>query len=158
MPSAKVYCIDSSSLIHAWRRAYPPHRFAPVWQAIEGLIDDGRLRSSIEVFNELGRKDDDIFAWAKARKDAFLEIDDGVQDQVVRIMAVYPRLVDTVKGRSGADPFVIAQAMVGQPAMTVVTQEGAGGEKSPKIPYVCQREGLRSINLLELIEEEDWTF
>jgi hypothetical protein len=38
-------------------------------------------------------------------------------------MGAYPRLVDTVKGRSGGDPFVIAVARIKHPPMTVVTEE-----------------------------------
>lgn len=153
------YSFDTSSLIHAWRRAYPPHRFAPVWTAFDTLIDEGRMLASIEVFHELKKKDDDVYDWAKDRKDAlFREIDDDVQSEVVRLMAIYPRLVDTKTGKSGGDPFVLAQALANAHPLTVVSEEAGGSQKSPKIPYVGKQEGLRVINLLTLIEEEDWTF
>ncbi len=154
-----IYCIDTSSLIHAWRRAYPPKRFARLWDAIDRLIDDGRLITSIEIYHELKKKDDDLFLWAKDRKERlFFEIDDLVQAEVVRIMRTYPKLVDTGKGKSGGDPFVIAQALAGNPRPVVVTQEAGGSVDRPRIPYVCSQEGLRHIDLLTLIEEEDWTF
>ena len=73
-------------------------------------------------------------------------------------MATYPKLVDTSTGKSGGDPFVLAVAMSAEPACVVVSQEMGGSERSPKIPYVCQREGLDCINLLQLIEREDWSF
>lgn len=158
-PRRATYCIDTSSLIHAWRRAYPPRRFARLWGAIDRLIDDGRLITSIEIFYELKKKDDDLFLWAKDRKERmFIEIDDRVQAEVVRIMRKYPKLVDTGKGKSGGDPFVIAQALAGAPRHVVVTQEAGGSPDRPRIPYVCSQEGLRHIDLLALIEEEDWTF
>lgn len=157
--AATIYCIDTSSLLHAWRRAYPPKRFARLWMAIDQLIDDGRLIASIEVFHELKKKDDDVFSWARDRKDLlFVEIDEAVQVQVVRIMQKYPKLVDTGKGKSGGDPFVIAQALARTPRLVVVTQEAGGTADRPRIPYVCNQEGLRHIDLLTLIEEEDWTF
>ena len=156
---ATVYCIDTSSLVHGWRRAYPPKRFAGLWGRIDGLIDEGRLVASIEVFEELARKDDEICAWAKDRKAAlFREIDDDVQGAVVHVMARYPKLVDTGKGKSGGDPFVIAQAMAGDPVLTVVTQESGGSADRPRIPYVCQSEGVPCIDLLAMIDAEDWTF
>lgn len=161
MPAADppIYCIDTSSLVHAWRRAYPPKRFGGLWVAIDKLIDDGRLVATIEVYLELKKKDDDIFAWAKDRKETlFVEIDDDVQSEVVRIMQEYPKLVDTGKGKSGGDPFVIAQALAGNSRLVVVTQEAGGTADKPRIPYVCDREGVRHIDLLTLIEEEDWTF
>ena len=154
-----TYCIDTSSLLHAWFRAYPPKRFGSLWAALDRLIDEGRLVASVEVFHELKKKDDDVFAWAKVRKDTmFREIDDDVQNEVVRIMQVYPKLVDTGKGKSGGDPFVIAQALAAKPRLVVITQEAGGSADKPKIPFVCDQEGIRHINLLTLIEEEDWSF
>lgn len=156
---APIYCFDTSSLVHAWRRAYPPKRFGGLWAAFDRLIDDGRMIASVEVFNELKKKDDDVFEWAKNRKELmFLEIGDEIQVRIGRIMAVYPRLVDTKTGKSGGDPFVIAQAMIQEPFHTIVTEEQGGSFKSPKIPYVCIKEGVRHINLLTLIDEEDWSF
>jgi hypothetical protein len=67
----------------------------------------------------------------------------------------YPRLVDTSKGRSGADPFVIALAAAANPIMTVVTEEHPG---KTKIPDVCKKEGIKFCNLADLIEQEGWKF
>jgi hypothetical protein len=154
-----TYCIDTSSLVHAWRRAYPPKRFGGLWVAIDRLIEEGRLVATIEVLHELKKKDDDIYEWAKVRKETmFLEIDDDVQSEVIRIMQTYPKLVDTGKGKSGGDPFVIAQALSQKPRLVVITQEAGGSADKPRIPYVCDQEGVRNIDLLTLIEEEDWSF
>lgn len=153
------YCIDSSSLLHAANRAYPLRRFPKLWEEIEALVEDGRLVISIEVYHELERKDDAVFGWCKDRKEAICqEISDEVQTHVIRLMRAYPRLVDTRKGKSGGDPFVLAQALAGSPQLTVVTEEKGGSDASPKIPSVCAAEGLRCINILTLIEEEDWSF
>jgi hypothetical protein len=153
-----IYCCDTSSLIHAWRRAYPPKSFKSFWAKLDELINEGRLVSSIEVYAELEKKDDDVFVWAKDRKWMFLEIDDNVQTTMLWVMGKYPRLVDTVKGKSGADPFVIAQALSPNPPLIVLHQEYGGSSRSPKIPYVCDQENLRHIDLLALIEEEGWSF
>ena len=153
-----IYCCDTSSLIHAWRRAYPPKSFKSFWSRLGDLMDDGRLVSSIEVYGELEKKDDDVFVWAKTHKAMFLEIDEDIQGAMLFVMAKYPRLVDTVKGKSGADPFVIAQALCANPQLVVVHQEGGGSLKSPKIPFVCDQESVRNIDLLTLIDEEGWTF
>ncbi len=122
--AAPIYSIDSSALIHAWRRVYRPKNFGMVWRHFDALIEEGRLRASIEVLKELEKKDDELFEWGKARKELlFVEIDDACQLEVIRIMDKYERLVDTVKGRSGADPFVIALAAVCTPHLTVITEE-----------------------------------
>ncbi|MGB9141127.1 MAG: DUF4411 family protein, partial [Aestuariivirga sp.] len=65
----KVYSIDSSALIHGWRRVYRPKNFGLVWERLDILMDEGRLRSSIEVYNELEKKDDELFKWCKERKE-----------------------------------------------------------------------------------------
>lgn len=154
--AALVYSVDTSALIHGWRRAYRPANFGPVWERLDGLIDENRLRASIEVYNELERKDDELFKWCKDRKERlFAEIDDDVQNQLVRIMGLYPRIVDTVKGRSGADPWVIALAATSNPSMTVVTEEFAG---KTRIPDVCTAEKIDYCGLADLIERESWKF
>ena len=159
MSPATVYSIDSSALIHGWRRAYPPRNFAPFWTRVEALIGQRRLRASVEVFNELERKDDDIYKWCKARRaDFFVEIDDGIQEHLRHIMGAYPRLTDTSTGRSGGDPFVIALARNYNPPLTVVSEENPGKKNSPKIPDVCRLEGILCIRLVELIQELDWRF
>ena len=74
---------------------------------------------------ELEKKEDEAFAWAKAQEDLFVPMDDEIQDAVSAILADHPRLLDTRRGRSGADPFVIALAKVR--GCTVVTGEHRSG-------------------------------
>lgn len=153
--SASVYSFDSSALIHAWRRAYRPKNFPTFWARMNDLANDGRLKVSSEVYAELSKKDDDVFAWCKQRKSLiYVDITDEVQERVIRIMQAYPRLVDTKNGKSGGDPFVIAIASCGLPIDTVVTQENPGGMR---IPEVCDHEDIRCLNLADFIDAEGWT-
>jgi hypothetical protein len=128
--------------------------FKPVWDRLSALIDEGRLRASVEVLNEIKKKDDDLAGWCEANPDLFVEIDDPIQEKVAALLGKYPRLVDTRKGRSGADPFVIALAQTHNPPLTVVTEEKGGTAEKPHIPYVCQEEDIRCISLLALITEQ----
>ena len=74
-------------------------------------------------------------------------------------MAKYPRLVDTRKNRSAADPFVIGLAALYNPPLLVVTQEGPTNKlDKPNIPDVCTAEGIECMTLLEMIDREDWVF
>jgi hypothetical protein len=156
MAALTTYSVDSSALIHGWRRIYRPKNFGFVWERLSALIEEGRLRASIEVYNDLEKKDDELFKWCKERKEGLVvEIDDNIQQHVARIMAAYPRLVDTVKGRSGSDPFVIALAASTDPTMTVLTEEYAG---KVRIPDVCNAEKINYCGLADLIEREDWRF
>lgn len=53
---------------------------------------------------------------------------------------------------------MLAQALAANPHFVVVTEEKSDSEASPKIPFVCASEGLRCIDTLKLIDEEDWSF
>ncbi len=150
-----VYSVDSSALIHAWRRAYPPKNFPPFWSRLDDLIEEERLYSSLEVLNEIKRKDDDLYEWCKRRYGIFLPIDETLQDHVIEIMGTYPRLVDTVTGRSGADPFVIGLARMHDPEWIVLSEENPGKQR---IPDVCKAENIRCIRFLQMIQEEEWVF
>jgi hypothetical protein len=97
MAALTGYSADSSALIHGWRRIYRPKNFGFVWDRLGTLIEEGRLKASIEVYNDLEKKDDELFKWCKERKDKLVvDIDDNIQAHVARIMKVHPRLVDTV--------------------------------------------------------------
>lgn len=149
-----IYSIDSSALIHGWRRAYRPKNFGFVWEHLDALIHEGRLRASVEVLNELQKKDDELLDWCQERRALLsVEIDEACQIMVGYIMGTYPRLVDTAKGRSGADPFVIALAATTNPTMVVVSEENPGRQR---IPDICNDKRITCIRLADLIEQEDW--
>src|SRR5262249_15883540 len=156
MATLTIYSADSSALIHGWRRIYRPKNFGFVWDRLSVLIEEERFKASIEVYSDLEKKDDELFKWCKERRDKLIvDIDDNIQPHVARIIRAYPRLVDTVKGRSGSDPFVIALAASTNPTMTVVTEEFAG---KVRIPDVCNAERISYCGLADLIEREDWNF
>jgi len=106
------------------------------------------------VLGELEKKDDDTFRWAKRRKQMFVSIDVPIQRIVSGILSKHERLVDQRKGRSGADPFVIALAEMN--GCAVVTDENLGTEAKPHIPYVCRVRRIRVLTVLELIQAEGW--
>ena len=87
-----------------------------------------------------------------------VEIDDEQQEHLQHVMGTYPRLVDTVKGKSGGDPFVIALARMRHGKVAVVSEEDFGRRDSPRIPDVCRAEGIRCCKLADLIEDRGWRF
>lgn len=150
------YSIDTSALLEAYVRRYPPDVVPGLWNdKFDQLIDAGSLVAAYDVLEELSKRDDGIYAWAKEREKMFIELDQ-YEPELKQIMADYPRLVDTKTGKSGGDPMVIALAHAQD--LTVVSQEGVGSKKSPKIPYVCNDLDIRHIDVLGLIREQKWTF
>jgi hypothetical protein len=152
------YSIDTSAILEAWRRRYPPDVFPAVWVRFDEALDAGDLGASEEVLLEVEKRDDEVHAWAKARKaKMFVPIDEEQQRHVSSILGKHERLVDTRKNRSAADPFVIALAMA--QGCAVVTAEAATGKADrPNIPDVCLAMGVRSMTLLEPFREQGWRF
>jgi hypothetical protein len=95
--------------------------------------------------------------WAKARTRLFVELDDPIQTATAEILSQFPKMVDTMRGRNRADPFVIAVARAR--GCTVVTGErNRGTPERPRIPLVCAHFGLPCVDLLGLIRAEGWRF
>ena len=74
-----TYSVDTSVLLNAWWRNYPPDLFPTLWRNIESLADNGVMLASEEVLVELQKKDDEVHAWATGRAQMFVPIDDEIQ-------------------------------------------------------------------------------
>jgi predicted nucleic acid-binding protein len=147
-----TYCIDTSALIAAWYERYKPNRFPKLWSEMDKLIADRRLVSSSLVLRECSKRSLELHDWLKLRSDMFVHPDETIQGEVGQIINAYKGLVAEGKQKHAADPFIIAQAKVH--GHIVVTEEGVGTTK--KIPGVCNALGMTSINLMQLIDHEDW--
>jgi hypothetical protein len=152
------YSIDTSSLINGFRMNYPYLNFPRLWnEDLPALVASGDLRATEEVKFELDRQDDELVQWIEEYKnDLFLEVDEAIQQEVRAILASHTALVHAGRGRSGADPFVIALAKIN--ICTVVTEEGRGSVKHPKIPDVCEALGVPCMRLVDLISEQGWVY
>ncbi|MCY4400602.1 MAG: DUF4411 family protein [Gemmatimonadetes bacterium] len=151
------FSIDTSAILDGWTRYYPREAFPGLWQHLGELIESGHLRASEEVRYELAKKEDEALEWAERQDGLFVPIDDDIQDAVSAILSDHPRLIDTRRGRSGADPFVIALAKVWRCAV-VTGERPSGSLKRPKIPDVCSALGVASMSLLDLIRQQGWVF
>ncbi|MCK5505032.1 MAG: DUF4411 family protein [Thermodesulfovibrionia bacterium] len=152
-----IYSIDTSALLDGWVRHYPPDVFPALWDRIDELIKDGKLRATEEVLFELEKKSDDVYKWVKSKSFLFVPIDDDIQITVRTILHKHERLVDARKNRSAADPFVIALAQLN--GCKVVTAElSSNNLRKPHIPDVCRALNIPSINFLQLVREEEWRF
>lgn len=122
-----------------------------------GVINSGEIIVSDEVYRELERKSDDLHDWIKTRKQMLVPLDEPIQIRAAQLLAEFPRLVDTQRGRSKADPFVIATAL--EKGAVVVTGEVVTGNlEKPRIPDVCQVKGVRCITFLQMIRDLGLTF
>lgn len=86
-----------------------------------------------------------------------LPLTEAVQEQAAQLLSQYPRLVDTRRNRSKADPFVVATAIV-LDAVVVTGEIRTGKLDKPRIPDVCDANGVRCIGFLQMIRELSLTF
>lgn len=154
-----VYSMDTSAWLDGWARHYPPDVFPTIWGKLEGLISAGAIKSSEEVYVEIESKEDSLHRWIKTRKrELLIPLNGDIQKIATDLLTDHPRLVDTLKGRSQADPFVIATAE--HLGATVVTGERASRKPDkPRIPDVCHARGkVKCVSFLEMLKELGWTF
>jgi hypothetical protein len=115
-----------------WVRYFPPDVFPTLWDYLDESIANGEIICSEEVYVETSKKADELHEWIKDRKEMLVPLTPEVQQTAAGLLRQYPRLVDTLRGRSQADPFVIATAI--QTNSVVVTGENRTGNLSkPKI-------------------------
>jgi len=152
-----IYSFDTSALICGIRDLFPLETFPSLWRHIEEEIDSGSVRCVDEVLRELERRDGDaVHAWALRQPNLMVELDSDIQQATKTVLQQHPKLLGLAKGRNGADPFVIALAVVHDGV--VVTEEKPGSPTKPKIPDVCASMGLRSLTLVQFVVERGWTF
>jgi hypothetical protein len=157
---ADVYCIDTSALIDLPRN-YPRASFAAVWARLAALVAEGRLISPREVYRELSKKEDQVFAWAGENTAMFSDPDDEQQRLLREILTKYRAWVDPATDRPVADPLVIAMAkakrQMGVDCWVIVHEEikGAG---ATRIPNVCREYEVPYLRVPDVIVTEGWSF
>jgi len=121
------------------------------------MIANQTLRATEEVLIDLSRKNDEVYEWARKRRDMFVPLYEDIQLAVKEIMKQFPRLIDSRRNRSGADPWVIALAQV-EKLIVITSERYANNLEKPRIPDVCDAIKIRCINMHELIKEQGWHF
>lgn len=159
-----IYIIDTSALIDL--KPYPSDVFKTLWTNIERLIKRARLISPKQVLDELSKKDDVLFKWAKRNRTMFKDL---TQNQIVKVKEIvnkFPTLIDVNKEIQDADPFVISLALITESQQKiilieekkiVITQE-VYKENKINIPQVCKFYDIEYLNIIELFRRENWTF
>ena len=149
-----VYSFDTSAIINGRRDIFKPNTFGSIWSAIEGMVGNGQVIAIDEVRNELKRKSDDAYRWARTCRGLFVPLDRDVQMATRRVLAAHPRLMGIGGPRNGADPFVIGLAIAR--GGSVVTQETPRTIIKPRIPDVCEALEVPCMTLPEFVDSQGW--
>ncbi len=147
------YCLDSSALIDLHRR-YPEDVFPAVWLWLDRLVREGRVWTCREVLTEVGRGDDQLEPWLKARQEIVVDLEPDVRAALIHVMGECPGLHDPRSRRDEADPVVVALALARD--MTVVHLETRSSipDAKPKIPDACRKLGVRATTPLAMMRAE----
>lgn len=143
--------------MNAWNRNYQIDMFPTIWDHVEEVIRAEVAVVTVQVYEEIQKKDDELAAWCAERRDIFFAIDDAHLANLTGIMDRHPRMVSSGSGRNFADPWVIALAQCFEPPCCVVTEEGLSrNANNPKIPFVCDQEGLPSCTFNRFLRDTGW--
>lgn len=150
------YCLDANVLINAWNQYYSKTISSGYWEILGRLGHRGRIFLPEYVKAEIVRTDDTLADWLLGSGIPIYSIDSRVMEIVSAIYAADPRhalLVDNTKGRSLADPWVIAHAIAENACVVTKENKVTSSDKRVKIPNVCEKMGVRCINDFEMIRE-----
>jgi Domain of unknown function (DUF4411) len=152
-----TYCVDTSGLIDGIERFYPITNFPALWDRIDDLIEQGRLRVSEEVWNEAISVAAPLKDWctANGRDKCVYPTDVPVAGLAGAIAQQFPKWVGQGT-KNGADPFVVAVAELN--GFVAVSGETNGGPARPKIPYVCSFRSVPHCRFADIITTEGWVF
>jgi predicted nucleic acid-binding protein len=154
-----VYCLDTNVIIEAWNKYYSRDFCPDYWQILNDLGERNIVFIPREVFDEIYSKKDELSKWLSNSSIPVHSTDDIVTTNTAKIFEANPlhmNLVQESKGRSLADPWVIAHAMKNK--ATVVTKEAKVYNSNPNsskvhIPDVCENMGVKWIDDYQMIKE-----
>jgi predicted nucleic acid-binding protein len=154
---ANKYCLDANVLIQAWQKYYNPKFCPDYWKVLIELGKQAKIFIPEIVYEEITRTDDDLSKWLKGSKIPIEKINEPITICLQKIYSsnpIHKNLVDNIKSRSLADPWVIAHALNSN-ATVVTKEEKVTAANSPKIkiPNVCDNMGVRWINDFQFIDE-----
>ncbi len=157
----EVFIVDASALIDFWQKFYRPAQFPTFWKRFAKGIEDERLVVCSHVMNEVkGAKD--LHGWLRqSLSGRVLRPNAAVLDSSRTIIETH--YVDYLPHMTHeyADPLLIAYGA--ENGWTVLTAEGRAGGKSkagtePKIPDVCDEEGVGWCAHTRISERMGWKF
>lgn len=152
-----LYCIDTSSIGELNDR-YPKKRFRNLWEDIDDLIAENRLFSCKDVFKELERKTGKhnhlVHQWRKY-KHIFYDLGENEFEVIREIVDEFPNALP-ITSKDGVHADIPLVAMAKARNAIIITQENA--RKQYNIPVLCHKKGIQSLNILGLMEKENWEY
>jgi hypothetical protein len=158
------YLLDANTFIEAKGRYYGMTICPAYWLWLLQAYENNEIFSIDFVKEELVHYGDELSDWAKTHKHIFLpESDIPTQEAFATVVNIVNSMQHMKPGThaeflGGADPWLIAKAMV--TGATIVTHEqyNVHALKKIYIPNVCKPLGVKCINTFEMLHELEAEF
>jgi hypothetical protein len=148
------FCLDTSFFINGWQKHYRIEVFPTLWSTLDALIGSGQICSCHEVFLDLEKQDDELFQWAKDRRQIFHQPSENTIGEVSKIMPRFTTYSANGGTASRSDPWVIAHAII--VGAVVVTDEISKPNQRktlpPQMPDVCDVLGLAWMRPVDFLQ------
>ena len=165
-----LYILDSSTISEIFR-SYYRDQFPSFWEKFDELVRTGRAISvrAVRVELENARRPEIVYSVGHLRNlNSEFFSEPGEQEQLIVREMLNDQSLSSANnrwrekasmGREDADPYLIAKARAQNSllmAAVIVTQEESNNPAN--IPAVCQRFGVRCVNLQQMMSELQWRF
>ena len=162
-PEKPGFIIDTMVLIGIGRLIYPPELKKSAREIVDKLVDEGKVKSSIEVHAELFYKKKDPKGDETCRiaegykvKGVFERIADEDQENIAQVLSEFPDFVKHDSEKPDADPWLVALAMR-LDGWTVVTRDGSKDTDGlRKMKQVCRHFKITTITDTEFYQMHGW--
>lgn len=149
------FVVDTNVLINLDK--FNPKIFKSLWSNLDEMIQNRTLFSVVEVYEELNKRDDRIFAyWDDIHNENNFFVDP--KDAELECLPYLEKFETFQKyGREKdfwADPYLIAFGMTRNAA--VISQESLKDKPERKIPFVCEEMGVTCMNLDNFMIYNGW--
>jgi hypothetical protein len=151
-----LYLLDANVLIRAHEDYYPVDRIPPFWTWLLDQAHSNVIKMPRDIFDEVTPPPGPFAAWLaqKTVREALI-LDESISVSVIRRVldvGYAPDLTDVQIDAIGKDPFLVASALGGtdRVVVTVEVSKPSKQRQNRKVPDVCQRLGIKSINPFEL--------
>ena len=141
-----LYVIDTSSLVAINELSDANEE---TWKLVIEQIEKNKLKSPVQIMDELERVDEDAFKRVKLHANGLLYRDTPeLILEAGRITRLYPNMSRARSKHNVADPYIVALAKI--LGCSVITNEGKGRQKMHR---VCAKEGISSLTLSEFMSK-----
>ncbi|WP_340676170.1 DUF4411 family protein [Paraperlucidibaca sp.] len=154
------YLLDANTFIQAKNMYYSMTVCPGYWDWILQKNASSDISSTVSIYNELAKGDDELRDWAVKNKSIFMpDTDTNTQHKFSEIAIYLQAQSYKMKANAlneflgGADPWLIAKAFTTN--AIVVTQEKLNLDCRKKflIPNVCKHFGVSYMNTFDLLSE-----